>query len=184
MRIARVIQSQVFRDEYNIPSDWEIVVADEQNVREGEVLARRLDEAGNEVETLVAKFGGTIHREGQTLYLRYERKEVSDQEIPSTARLMNGIYDGMEVYAGQQLTEGSKNPHRILRIQGKEACEMYLLSEVQDVYRNQGVNIADKHFEIIIARCSRRCRSPRAAAAIYCRASWSITCSCSPSTMS
>jgi DNA-directed RNA polymerase subunit beta' len=152
VRIARVIQSQVFRDEYNIPSDWEILVADEQDVREGEVLARRLDEQGKEVETLVAKFSGTIYREGQTLYLRYERKEVSDQEIPSTARLMNGIYDGMEVYAGQQLTEGSKNPHRILRIQGKEACEMYLLSEVQDVYRNQGVNIADKHFEIIIRK--------------------------------
>jgi len=152
VRIARVIRSQVFRDEYNVPSDWEIVVEDEQTVCEGEVLARRLDEAGNQVEALVAKFDGTIHREGQTLYLRYERKEVSDQEIPSTARLLSGIYDGMEVYAGQQLTEGVKNPHRILRIQGKEACEMYLLSEIQEVYRNQGVNIADKHFEIIIRK--------------------------------
>ncbi|MCS6870691.1 MAG: DNA-directed RNA polymerase subunit beta' [Anaerolineae bacterium] len=152
VRIARVIQSKVFSEEYNVPSDWEILVEEDQNVNEGDVIAQRLDEAGNVVETMTAKFSGTIHREGQTIYLRYERKEVSDQEIPSTARLMSGIYDGMEVYAGQQLTEGSKNPHRILRIQGKEACEMYLLSEVQEVYRNQGVNIADKHFEIIIRK--------------------------------
>jgi DNA-directed RNA polymerase subunit beta' len=56
------------------------------------------------------------------------------------------------VYPGQQLTEGSKNPHRILRILGAEACQMYLLTEVQEVYRNQGVNISDKHFEIMIRK--------------------------------
>ena len=43
----------------------------------------------------------------------------------------------------------AKNPHRILRILGAEAAQIYLLTEVQDVYRNQGVNIADKHFEVI-----------------------------------
>jgi len=54
------------------------------------------------------------------------------------------------VKAGQQLTEGSKNPHRILAILGREAAQLYLLQEVQKVYRSQGVNINDKHFEIII----------------------------------
>jgi DNA-directed RNA polymerase subunit beta' len=58
----------------------------------------------------------------------------------------------MQVSAGQQITEGSKNPHRILRIQGQEAAQHYLLNELQKVYRNQGVNIADKHFEIIIRK--------------------------------
>ena len=53
---------------------------------------------------------------------------------------------------GQQLTEGASNPHRILRILGEEATRLYLLSEVQKVYRNQGVNIADKHFEIIVRK--------------------------------
>jgi DNA-directed RNA polymerase subunit beta' len=50
------------------------------------------------------------------------------------------------------LTEGSLNPHRILRIQGREACQMYLLKEVQQVYRSQGQNINDKHFEVIIRK--------------------------------
>jgi len=58
----------------------------------------------------------------------------------------------MQVTAGQQLTEGSKNPHRILRILGAEATQHYLLNEVQKVYRNQGVNIADKHFEVVIRK--------------------------------
>jgi hypothetical protein len=58
------------------------------------------------------------------------------------ARLTPQAFDGAQVKAGQQLTEGAKNPHRILRIQGSEICQLYLLAEVQDVYRNQGVNIA------------------------------------------
>jgi len=56
------------------------------------------------------------------------------------------------VEAGQPLTEGSLNPHRVLKIQGREACQMYLLSEVQKVYRSQGQNIHDKHFEVIIRK--------------------------------
>jgi DNA-directed RNA polymerase subunit beta' len=152
IRIARVIRSEVFNEQHHIPVDWEIVVEDEAEVKEGAVLAQQLNEEGQVIATLTAKMSGTVHIEGHDLYLRYERKEVWDQEIPSNARLMPGIADGVEVKAGQQLTEGAKNPHRILRIQGKEACELYLLSEVQDVYRNQGVNIADKHFEIMIRK--------------------------------
>jgi DNA-directed RNA polymerase subunit beta' len=56
------------------------------------------------------------------------------------------------VEPGQPITEGSLNPHRILRIQGRDACHMYLLSEVQKVYRSQGQNINDKHFEVIIRK--------------------------------
>ena len=95
---------------------------------------------------------GTVHIEDQELYLRYERRQEWEEEIPSNARLVPEAHDGAEVYAGMQLTEGSKNPHRILRILGAEETQLYLLSEVQKVYRNQGVNIADKHFEIIIRK--------------------------------
>ena len=51
--------------------------------------------------------------------------------------------------AGQQLTDGSINPQDILRILGKEAVQQYLVDEVQKVYRSQGVNINDKHIEVI-----------------------------------
>ncbi|GAB4547948.1 MAG: hypothetical protein OHK0023_10090 [Anaerolineae bacterium] len=151
-RIARVIKGEVFTHNYHIPSDWELLVNDEQPIKEGQIIARRLNEDGQIVENFTAEFDGTIYIDGQEVILRYERKRTEEYEIPSTARLLPNIVDGSEVKAGQQITEGSKNPHRILRIQGKEACELYLLSEVQDVYRNQGVNIADKHFEIMIRK--------------------------------
>lgn len=93
-----------------------------------------------------------VHIEDQELYLRYERRQEWEEPIPSNARLVPEAHDGAEVYAGMQLTEGSKNPHRILRILGAEETQIYLLSEVQKVYRNQGVNIADKHFEVIIRK--------------------------------
>lgn len=62
---------------------------------------------------------------------------------------------------GQQLTEGSKNPHRILRVLGADATQLYLLNELQDVYRNQGVNIADKHFEIMIRKMLSKVQTTR-----------------------
>jgi DNA-directed RNA polymerase subunit beta' len=62
------------------------------------------------------------------------------------------VIDGQKVRAGDALTEGSLNPHRILRILGREACELYLLTEIQKVYRSQGQNINDKHFEVIIRK--------------------------------
>ena len=77
-------------------------------------------------------------------------RQEAEYEIPSTARML--LKDGEHVEAGQPLTEGSLNPHRILRIQGHQACQMYLLTEVQKVYRSQGQNINDKHFEIIIRK--------------------------------
>ena len=63
---------------------------------------------------------------------------------------------GDEVHAGDQLTEGAKNPKEILRIQGREACQIYLLEEVQKVYRSQGVSIHDKHIEVILRQLLRR----------------------------
>jgi DNA-directed RNA polymerase subunit beta' len=65
------------------------------------------------------------------------------------------------VHPGQQLTEGSKNPHRVLRVLGEDATALYLLTEVQKVYRSQGVNIADKHFEIIIRKMLSRVQVTR-----------------------
>jgi DNA-directed RNA polymerase subunit beta' len=62
------------------------------------------------------------------------------------------VNEAQTVEAGDQLTEGAKNPHRILEIQGRDAVTQYLLREVQKVYRPQGQNINDKHFEVIIRK--------------------------------
>jgi len=148
VRIATVIDSEAFSDQHQIPVGWDVLVNDEAEVKEGDVVAQ---EAGGEGQ-IIAKMHGLVHIEGHTLYIRYERRVEEEYEIPSNARLVPEAFDGAQVKAGQQLTEGSKNPHRILRILGQEATQNYLLNEVQEVYRNQGVNISDKHFEIMIRK--------------------------------
>jgi DNA-directed RNA polymerase subunit beta' len=148
VRIATVIDSEAFSEQHEIPVGWDLDVEDEAEVKEGDVIAHEVAGEGK----IVAKMHGLVHLEGHTVYIRYERRQEVEYDIPSNARLMPEVFDGAEVYAGQQLTEGAKNPHRILRILGQEATQNYLLSEVQKVYRNQGVNIADKHFEIMIRK--------------------------------
>lgn len=66
------------------------------------------------------------------------------------------VMDGEEIKAGDRLTEGSINPHDILRISGVKATENYIVYEVQKVYRSQGVEINDKHIEVIVRQMLRK----------------------------
>lgn len=147
-RVVRVEHSEMVSDEYEVPEGWEITVADEGEVKIGDPIATQ----GEAVIT--AQHSGRVRLEGRKVIVSYEQKEAEEYEIPSTARLM--IRDGDHVEAGQPLTEGSLNPHMILRVKGREACQMYLLSEIQKVYRAQGQNINDKHFEVIIRKMMGR----------------------------
>ena len=74
--------------------------------------------------------------------------------IPYGSRLK--VHTGDRIEAGQEITEGSINPNDILRIKGVDAVQQYLLSEVQKVYRLQGVHISDKHIELIIRQMLRK----------------------------
>jgi DNA-directed RNA polymerase subunit beta' len=80
--------------------------------------------------------------------------EEKSYQIPYGSRIK--VYDGQKIEAGDILTEGSVNPHDILRIKGVDGVKEYLLSEVQKVYRLQGVDINDKHLEIIIKQMLRK----------------------------
>jgi len=83
-----------------------------------------------------------------------EAGESQTYLIPYGSRLK--VNDGDRVEAGDELTEGSVNPHDILKIKGIQAVQSYLLREVQKVYRLQGVDINDKHIEIIIRQMMRK----------------------------
>ncbi|HIV17439.1 MAG TPA: DNA-directed RNA polymerase subunit beta' [Candidatus Alectryocaccobium stercorigallinarum] len=76
--------------------------------------------------------------------------------IPYGSRIK--VTDGQVLEAGDELTEGSVNPHDILRIKGTEAVQDYMLREVQRVYRLQGVEIADKHIEVIVRQMLKKVR--------------------------
>ena len=144
LRLVTVEESEMISDRYEIPEEWEVSVSDEDEIKAGEILATH-DEA-----TIVAQNDGKVRIEEQTIIISYEQREEGEYDIPTTARLI--VSDGDYVEAGQPLTEGSLNPHSILRIQGSEACQLYMMAEVQQVYRSQGQNIHDKHFEVIIRK--------------------------------
>ena len=80
--------------------------------------------------------------------------EARSYMIPFGSRLK--VWEGDEVEAGDELTEGSINPQDILRIKGTEGVQAYLLQEVQRVYRLQGVDINDKHIEVIVKQMMRK----------------------------
>jgi DNA-directed RNA polymerase subunit beta' len=144
LRLVRVEHSEMVSDEYEVPEEWELQVEDAGAVEQGEVIASLGD------AQIIAQHSGRVRIEGSKVIVSYEQREEEEYEIPSTARLV--VKDGEKVEAGEPLTEGSLNPHLILRINGREACQMYLLSEIQKVYRSQGQNINDKHFEVIVRK--------------------------------
>ena len=67
------------------------------------------------------------------------------------------IQDGDFIEAGETLTEGSVNPHDVLEVKGEEAVQNYIIAEVQKVYRLQGVDINDKHIEVIVRQMLKKC---------------------------
>ncbi len=117
---------------------------DQQEIAQGETIAKRGD------KQIVAEHSGRVVRDDQNVTVVYELRDEREYNILPTARLL--VEDGSRVEAGQQLTDGSKNPHRILRILGREPTQNYLVREIQRVYRSQGVPINDKHFEVIIRK--------------------------------
>src|SRR5699024_9164147 len=77
-------------------------------------------------------------------------------QVPYNARLK--VTTGDEVFAGQELTEGSIDPKELLQVQGVEGVQAYLLREVQRVYRMKGVKIGDKHVEVMVRQMLRKVR--------------------------
>jgi DNA-directed RNA polymerase subunit beta' len=141
---VQVEHSELIQDEYEIPKGWEIKVKGEDDVKEAAVIAESED------GSILAQHAGRVDVKGKTVTVSYDQVESEEFDIPGMLRLI--VKNGDKVEAGQALTEGSLNPHTILRIKGRESCQLYLLSEIQNVYRAQGQNINDKHFEVIIRK--------------------------------
>ena len=144
VRHVYVTDTRLVDDVYEIPEGWEIKVGDNDTIEEGGIIAEK------EGEVIASQHNGRIVRDGDNVKVVWESKDEADYEIPAGMRLL--ISDGQRVNAGDQLTEGSKNPHRILEILGRDAVTLYLLREMQQVYRPQGQNIHDKHFEVVIRK--------------------------------
>lgn len=84
--------------------------------------------------------------------------EGSEEEIIIPAGLNIIVEEGDQITPGTPLTDGPPNPHDVVRLRGIEAAQKYLVDEVQSVYRSQGVEIADKHIEVIVRQMTRKVR--------------------------
>jgi len=159
-RRVKITSSETYHDEYTLPARWEVMVNDKQWVDIGAVLATppaaketktkaKTKAVSKETHPIVARVAGEVNiRKKSRLFISYEEREERVYVVPTTAGIR--VQAGESVRAGQQLTDGSVNPQDILRVLGREAVQQYLVDEVQKVYRSQGVNINDKHIEIIV----------------------------------
>jgi len=167
----RITNSESYRNEYPLPPKAEVLVRDGDRVEVGAVLATKVGaettkakskgkekqkESGATTPVLLAPVTGTVSIEGKNIVISYEEREEEEYVVPFTASIR--IEKGAHVKAGDQLTEGHVNPQDILRIKGREAAQRYLVDEIQKVYRSQGVNINDKHIEVIARRMLQKVR--------------------------
>ena len=179
-KLIKVSSLEVYRDEYPLPSGWKVAVKNGQSVDIGAVLANpptktkkkpkaktkakskakaesaEAAELATEDKPILARVAGEVSIEDEQLVISYMEEQQQEYAVPASAHIR--VQDKEHIKAGQQLTEGSINPQDILHILGKEAAHQYLVDEVQKVYRSQGVNINDKHIEVIVHRMLSKVR--------------------------
>jgi len=170
--------NHVVLQRYNIPTGAYVEVENDQEVAPGDVLAKTprqqaktLDITGGlprvtelfegrkpKEPAVVSKVMGIVRygnrvRGNQKVIVEGPNGEHEEYLVPRGKHIQ--VQDGDEIRAGEKLTEGSVSPHDILEIQGEKALQAFLLNEVQEVYRAQGVTINDKHIETIIRQMMR-----------------------------
>ncbi|MBM2809392.1 MAG: DNA-directed polymerase, beta' subunit [Chloroflexi bacterium] len=167
-RLVRVISRETYRDDHEVPPGYQVEVTDGQWIDAGHPLATPPSpEVGSPI---LAQLSGTVEvrtpdgvsaEDGSPLPIALvaviaEDKDEREYRVPAQARVR--VEEGQVVAAGEQLTDGSRDPQEILSIQGREAAYRYLVDEVQAVYRSQGVTINDKHVEVIVRMMLRKLR--------------------------
>ncbi|MBV8445586.1 MAG: DNA-directed RNA polymerase subunit beta', partial [Candidatus Dormibacteraeota bacterium] len=151
----KVTSRDVFDTTYAIPSKFAALVQDNQDVNEGGELLRGVDEHGNDV-VVRAKYAGKVKVGAKEITVRTTDEESREYAIPAAAQIV--VRDGDHVSAGDKITEGSVSPQELLLVRGRDEVQNYLVREVQRVYRSQGVEINDKHIEVIVRQMMRKVR--------------------------
>ena len=164
---------------YHMPSHAHLMVQDGETVEAGDVLAKiprettktkditgglprvvELFEARkprdpaviSEIDGIV-KDGGVVKGQRKMIIVPDDAGEPREYALPRGVHV--NVHEGERVRAGEQLMDGPSNPHDILRALGEKELQKYLVNEIQEVYRLQGVNINDKHIEVISRQMMR-----------------------------
>jgi DNA-directed RNA polymerase subunit beta' len=125
-------------------------VADGSDVAIGDVVAQNEDGS----DSLVSAMAGKVAVNDTHIKITPTAKSLVRYEIPGYKQLQ--IKDGDHVEAGQRLTNGSINLHELIRLQGVEATQRYIMTEILYIFASQGQNIADKHLEVIVRQMFSR----------------------------
>ena len=147
-RTLKIVAAEMRRKVYKAPAGWEVLVEDGSEVAPNTVLAR------SDTGELIAEKGGRVYIKGSRIAVSWEQRQEVELNVDPAARLR--VKTGDRVVAGQQLSEGTINPHRLLEVMGREVLHRYLVDQVQEVYRAQGVPIHDKHVEIIVRQMTNK----------------------------
>jgi DNA-directed RNA polymerase subunit beta' len=164
---------------YHMPSHAHLMVQDGESVEAGDVLAKiprettktkditgglprvvELFEARKPRDpAVISEIDGIVREGGVAKGLRKviivpdDGTEAREYSLPRGVHV--NVHEGERVRAGEQLMDGPSNPHDILRVLGEKELQKYLVNEIQEVYRLQGVNINDKHIEVIARQMMR-----------------------------
>jgi len=154
-RTVRVVSTNGFFDEYALPEGSQVLAENQERVSKDQVIALMPAEDGGDPIPVRARTEGEvlINADG-LLSIRFEEHEERSYSIPAARNI--AVSNGQKIRAGTPITSGQRDPQDVLRIQGRDAVQMYLVKEVQRVYRNTGVYLNDKHIEVIIRQMLRR----------------------------
>ena len=164
---------------YSIPIGAHILVKDKQRINAGDLIAKIPRGAGKTRDitgglprvaelfearkpkdpAVISEIDGVVEfgedkKNRRTIIVKSPTGMASEYTIPHGKH--PNVYKGDRVFSGQQLTDGPVVPHDILRVCGDKVLQEYLLNEVQEVYRLQGVRINDKHIELIISQMLKK----------------------------
>src|SRR6266849_2363406 len=155
VRTVRVVSSNVFFDEYPLPQGSSLLVGAGDKVQKDQAIALMPPEDSSEPIPVQAHTEGEvlINADG-LLSIRFEEREERSYSIPAARNIV--VSPGQKIQAATPITSGQRDPQDVLRISGRDTVQMYLVKEVQRVYRNTGVYINDKHIEVIIRQMLRR----------------------------
>ena len=165
-RVVRVTSTEVYSEEMDIPETHRQTVKTGDWVDAGEVVlsvkkvamaaAKKAGTVDELQEEIFAPVAGTVQVTKTAVRIAWNETDEREYVIPAASEIL--VSDGDKIDPGTALTDGPKNPQDILRIEGQAAVQRYLVDEVQAVYRSQGVQLHDKHIEVIVRQMMRKVR--------------------------
>ncbi|MCC6315265.1 MAG: DNA-directed RNA polymerase subunit beta' [Thermomicrobiales bacterium] len=149
-RLLAITSTELEQRLYRLEPGWEPMLAPGTPV----VKDKTIIATGPDDQKLYSEIDGIFLLDDRTIYVRNEKEERVEHPVPVTYRIF--VDEGDRVRAGQQLTDGTKDPQQILMTLGRDEVQRYIIDEVQKVYRSQGVNTNDKHIEVICRQMLRK----------------------------